>query len=243
MLAHSVVSVLALLLGPRFWWDLIMVVIVSVVLARRHEPLASVSTEGQGPAPTAAATAPVRLSPAWRIQVYADAVCLWLLATRFFFATGHANDFGTLAIGAGFVGLESFNFVGSGLLLALHTFAAEWLTLALWAVMATLPLAAMSPLGAATTMATRATVERDKTTHAEHALDTEWTSTLYLGWLWLTQLHVTRVVASSIMAFVLRRHLMVWAIFAPKYVFDVCKLLTVDAALVVFGTLYSLLTR
>jgi hypothetical protein len=248
MLAHSVVSVLALLLGPRFWWDLSMVVVVSLVLARRQIHSPSVTIEEKGPIPSAVASAAtVRSGPAWRIQVYADAVCLWLLATRFFFATGHANDFGTLAIGAGFVGLESFNFVGSGLLLALHTFAAEWLMLAMWAVMATLPLAAVSALDdAATTNATRIAVTRDQTTHVsstEHVSDFEWTSNLYLGWLWLIQLHITRVVASSIMAFVLRRHLMVWAIFAPKYVFDVCKLLTVDAALLLYATLSLILTR
>src|SRR5689334_20103125 len=48
-------------------------------------------------------------------------------------------------------------------------------------------------------------------------------------------LHTIRVTATTINVTIQRRHLMVWAIFAPKYVFDTCLMVVSDALILGLG--------
>jgi phosphatidylinositol glycan class O len=109
-----------------------------------------------------------------------------------FTATGHAPRFSSLAYGAGFVGLDSFIPAPAGALLALNTYGPGML-LVLAPLVAALPPA----LGA---------VASDGVARRAALL-----------------LHVPpALVAVATCAFVAfaRRHLLVWAVFAPKFVFD-----------------------
>eukprot|EP00455_Lapot_gusevi_P001693 TRINITY_DN10646_c0_g1_i11.p1 TRINITY_DN10646_c0_g1~~TRINITY_DN10646_c0_g1_i11.p1 ORF type:complete len:286 (-),score=85.95 TRINITY_DN10646_c0_g1_i11:278-1135(-) len=63
---------------------------------------------------------------------------------------------------------------------------------------------------------------------------------LGIAMLWLCLLHTLRCTMTTINVTIQRRHLMVWAIFAPKYVFDIAHLLVTDLCLLL---LYILLLR
>jgi hypothetical protein len=226
-------TLIGLLLGSRHWWDLLLLVTVVYMMSIRRgdvrldaSPLyplyqlfgRAFSVTVDEEVLRIAWSHPARNTPAYCSARYCDIVFLWLLSTRFFYATGHANDFGTVAVGAGFVGATDFSYYFSGTLVAIHTFAAELLLCVMLLAMAAL-----------TNWYAPSTGELSVQSTFEHRLGQDW--------LWFLQLHMCRVVASSIMAFVLRRHLMVWAIFAPKYVFDVCKLLAVNTSMFLFRTL------
>jgi hypothetical protein len=124
--------------------------------------------------------------------------------TQVFFCTGHRCSFDALQYTAAFVGFEGFSFARSGALLAANTFASHVL------MAFGLPLLVFRP-------------------------DVE---SRELG-LALGRVVLGYGLARALAAFVttgtvalLRRHLMVWSIFAPKFVFDACSLLVTDVLLV-----------
>eukprot|EP00897_Mesotaenium_endlicherianum_P003319 jgi/Mesen1/3014/ME000177S02284 len=136
-------------------------------------------------------------------------------------APTHGDDrctFDGLHYPAAFTGFEDFNYFRQGALLALETFGASHVlpTVAL-------PLLALAPFGG------RSGLPRQLTPDDRRAL-------------FLTQLAkvclvyglVRSLSAAVTTAFVTleRRHLMVWALFAPKYVFDAVGLLLIDFFLI-----------
>ncbi|ETV91758.1 hypothetical protein, variant [Aphanomyces invadans] len=100
------------------------------------------------------------------------------LVHTLYFQSGHGNSFASLQNAAAFVGMAKFQWHIAGVLLAVNTFGAFWLGLAL-----------------VPTPATQ-------------------TTTVVTGYFTLSAICTTIFVA------ICRRHLMVWAIFAPKFVFD-----------------------
>ena len=107
-----------------------------------------------------------------------------------FFSSQHRLDFGSLQLEAGFVGLPYFNYYYAGAMLALNTFGPDLL------VLLALYLALASK-------------------QEEEAQEARMT---VAGAICLYRQAI--VLVSSLTALVLRRHLMVWAIFAPKLAFE-----------------------
>jgi hypothetical protein len=127
--------------------------------------------------------------------------------TQLFFCTGHRCSFDALHYTAAFVGFEGFSFARSGALLAANTFASHVL------MAFGLPLLVFRP-------------DAESRTRGELGLE-------------LGRVALGYGLARALAAFVttgtvalLRRHLMVWSIFAPKFVFDACSLLVIDVLLV-----------
>ena len=142
-------------------------------------------------------------------------------ASSLWFATGHRMDIARLQLDTAFVGLDAFHFEAAGALLFLNTFAIPLLAqLALPMLVPRAPGAALSPPpaaratagGAASAAAARAAADVSVGIVAERAAF-ERLRELALG----VQLYQTlHTLGAALSAALQRRHLMVWAIFAPR---------------------------
>jgi len=140
------------------------------------------------------------------------AVCWSLMTLQFFFATGHDWSFSDLQFEAAFIGFEQFNYLAGSTLLTLNTFAS--------AVMLAVALpATVVPFSAA----------RDNEAHRH-------LSSAILAYVAFFAVTIT---LTAIFVLIERRHLMMWRVFAPKYVFDAAFVLVLDVlALLVAALLF-----
>ncbi|CAN0091455.1 unnamed protein product, partial [Hapterophycus canaliculatus] len=144
----------------------------------------------------------------------------WSVVGRaFFFLTGHHNQFSRLQYSAAFVGFDDFDFKIGGLLLFLNTFGTEIL-----AALA-LPLAAAS---AAAGSRHRGGAENGLYEHDRRPADgaAAWAGAPQVLSA-MERLSCLTLLLSSLRTFLSaanvslqRGHLMLWAVFAPKFVFD-----------------------
>jgi hypothetical protein len=126
-----------------------------------------------------------------KILAMAGAVHLATVIRTTFFASGHRLSFGALQADAGLVGAHSFSYYWAGLLLTVNSFGMEFLCIALC-----IPWLAI--------------VQRD--------MPRQQCERLLLHTLALYRVLV--LLGSCLTAYQLRRHLMVWAVFAPKLAFE-----------------------
>lgn len=191
---------------------------------------------------------PHRLDSALRLGV-----SLSLLARLGFYATGHHNQFNRLHYSAAFVASDEFHFISGGALLMLNTFGTEVLLLT-WAagLFANTDYGRGGDLGkeegprAAGVEGTEKDtgMEMDKGkeggVRTEGGGDSRGLKGLWLGGdvalvlVWVSSL---RALLTAICVTVQRRHLMVWAIFAPKLIFESALHLVHVAAVV--GLLFA----
>jgi phosphatidylinositol glycan class O len=133
---------------------------------------------------------------------------LSLTAVNYFYATGHYPDFNSLQFWAPFVGYDEYHPRIGAILTVLNTWAAPLLvTAALSSINHTVVDSHRSSSALATVF----------DSHASFVL-------------------IQALVACSTMIFnhLQRRHLMVWRIFAPKYIFEALVLLFIDGLVLVF---------
>ena len=124
----------------------------------------------------------------------------WLCGHHSFLASGHRADFNSLQIASAYIGLDQFNFFWSGLLLFVNTFATPTIhVLALRAVSKSREV-------------TDAHVG-DGEGYKDNAATYAFTGAVHMLWWAVSTCGV------MIAAFVHRRHLFVWAIFAPRFAF------------------------
>ena len=135
------------------------------------------------------------------LVIPAMTVHLMGLMRHFFFSTAHKLDFGALHLEAGFVGYDTFNFYYAGTLLALNTFGYDIVVLlALKLLPICLPHVTLGiPFQ-----------------EGDEPVSYNGTNALITAVVY--RLLITT--CSVIGAFVLRRHLMIWAVFAPKLAFE-----------------------
>lgn len=167
---------------------------------------------------------------------------LWsTVCCQSFFFTGHQNTFTSLQNAAGFVGFDTFEFYRAGALLGLNTFGSYLL----WLLF--LPLALARP------QTQQQTHQQQQRHHSdERQLDSDElkrSSATVSGRMVVTRacwrravlavsLHfVLNAIVSTVFVALQRRHLMVWAIFAPKFIFDGATLLVVELLLALVSTL------
>jgi hypothetical protein len=118
-------------------------------------------------------------------------ICLF--ARLLFYYTGHQYDFSSLQLDSGFILSDSFNFYIAGLLLSTNTFISE-----VFGILITLQIVSY--------------IKRIDENYEKKKVVIILTSTLF---------KLSTVFCSCVSAFILRRHLMVWAVFAPKVIFEV----------------------
>ncbi len=163
---------------------------------------------------------------------------------------------------AGFAGVEDFDFYQSGALLALNTFGLHVLAcfplpLICWPEPSTDTLsgdAAAQPgasartvLGARLSEATQLRGDHSQPpdagsgtaqpSHGQTSARTAFRRQFLLASLTSMSCRTLTAFAATASAAVQRRHLMVWALFAPKFVFEAVTLLVCDAVLVLMGML------
>lgn len=133
---------------------------------------------------------------------------LSLTAANYFYATGHYPDFNSLQFWAPFVGYDEYHPRIGALLTVLNTWAAPLLVTA---ALSSIHRTAVDTNRSSSVLATVFD------SHASFVL-------------------IQSLVACSTMIFnhLQRRHLMVWRIFAPKYIFEALLLLFVDALVLLF---------
>ncbi len=145
-------------------------------------------------------------------------VVLWgFFAVQYFFATGHLYQFNKLHWGAGFIGFEEMNFAGGTTLVILETF--------------TSPILFSFGLPILVSRLTRSAIKKPQATLEPFVKP------------FLTLMFFFAVNGTLTMIFVhsARRHLMVWKIFAPKYIFDMLFLMAIDALVLLVFTLVGYL--
>ncbi|CAN1345017.1 GPI ethanolamine phosphate transferase 3 [Linum perenne] len=144
------------------------------------------------------------------------AVTQWnLLAVCLFFATGHWCAFDGLRYGAAFVGFDEFILVRQAILLTLETFGFSLI----------LPVLGLPFL----------LLGRHRSNHGKNNLFSQLSQT-YLAYGLVT---ATTVTATILCVTIQRRHLMVWGLFAPKFVFDVVGLILTEAMICLTCLFYS----
>ncbi|XP_020257376.1 GPI ethanolamine phosphate transferase 3 isoform X2 [Asparagus officinalis] len=140
-----------------------------------------------------------------------------LLAVCLFFYTGHWCAFDGLRYGAAFIGFEHFNIIRQGLLLVIDTFGVSFILPILG-----LPFLVGHP---------------HQSTREDRAKDVPFfnLTKVFLSYGLITAVTTTFTI---ICVTIQRRHLMVWGLFAPKYVFDVLGLLLTDVLICCASLLY-----
>ena len=142
----------------------------------------------------AASSVPVRFHRIFRAAV---AVCWTWNAILFFFATGNQFSFSSLRAEVAFIGFEEFHFMAGAILLGLKTFAAPLLFSFL-----------LSPVSVGLDASMRLQTR-------EAGLNSLYQ--MLLGFMFCFSLFAT---LTTCFVFIARRHLMIWRIFAPKFMFD-----------------------
>eukprot|EP01130_Rhizamoeba_saxonica_P008080 TRINITY_DN3265_c0_g2_i1.p1 TRINITY_DN3265_c0_g2~~TRINITY_DN3265_c0_g2_i1.p1 ORF type:complete len:891 (+),score=110.64 TRINITY_DN3265_c0_g2_i1:3-2675(+) len=130
------------------------------------------------------------------------AAIMYLLSILFFYFTGHAPRFDALQFSAGFIGFDYYNYTIGGILMILNTFASMIIFVIL------LPF-----------------VDNRKNING----NTGYNNNVLLSFLLLV---CVSTMSTMLFTYFARRHLMVWRIFAPKYMFDAAILLVVDIVII-----------
>ena len=118
-----------------------------------------------------------------------DVAMWWVLSSLSYFSTGHKSTFGSVHISAAFIGIDDFHFEVSGALLALNTWSG--------------PLLHCLAIGSI---------------FSHHSV-TEYPSSISSARLMFATCSVSMLLFMMLCLIILRHHLFLWAVFAPKYVF------------------------
>lgn len=147
-------------------------------------------------------------------------VLLWsTVCYQSFFFTGHQNTFTSLQNAAGFVGFDDFHFYWAGALLGFNTFGCYLL----WLLFLPFALAHDEQQ-----QPSQPTASTEKAAHRRSvvALSHWWRAVFTV----VLHFALNTTVSTAFVA-LQRRHLMVWAIFAPKFLFDAIALLVLELLL------------
>ncbi|XP_042385717.1 GPI ethanolamine phosphate transferase 3-like isoform X1 [Zingiber officinale] len=139
-----------------------------------------------------------------------------LLAVCLFFYTGHWCAFDGLRYGAAFIGFDHFNIIRQGFLLAIDTFGVSHI----------LPILGIPFI----------VILKLQNSNKRVSVDNIFLS-LTQVFLIYGLITSTTTTLTIVCVAIQRRHLMVWGLFAPKYVFDAIGLLLTDV-LILMASLY-----
>lgn len=130
---------------------------------------------------------------------------LCLFGNLLFFATGHAYSFAAIQVSSALVGFEEVNWSAGFVLVLLNTFGSH-----------------LVPLVALPVVLVRAARRLDLTSEQLNG-----------ALLTAQAFYAVQCMLTSVFVYRERRHLMVWRVFAPKFVFDGAAMLVVDVAVLV----------
>jgi hypothetical protein len=170
--------------------------------------------------------------------------CLAAIQSQSFFVTGHLCEFAGLLYKAAFVGLKDFDILKSGFLLAFDTFGAMLISV-LAAVVLTSPAGVYTHAQPAKSRSqnTRGPLTRSRasTQHKNQIsrLEDSWPPShpLLVVIVTIGTARASLALCAMISAGIQRRHLYAWALFAPKFVFEVFFVLLTDLILMILSFL------
>ncbi|EFH50077.1 phosphatidylinositolglycan class O (PIG-O) family protein [Arabidopsis lyrata subsp. lyrata] len=137
-----------------------------------------------------------------------------LLSICMFFASGHWCAFDGLRYGAAFVGFDEFVLVRQAILLTIETFGFS-IILSVFGLPLLVPIHSQTPQA-----------------HGEKRHQ------LFQMYMLFGVISATTVTATILCVTIQRRHLMVWGLFAPKFVFDVVGLILTDLLICLASAYY-----
>jgi len=140
-----------------------------------------------------------------------------LLSVYYFYATGHDCTFSSLQWETAFLGLEEYNFIAGGLLVTINTWASQVVFVLLLPLLVTY---------------THHRTPARKT--PEGSLRQQVLKVMFL----FMSCFALKVFLTTAFVYSQRRHLMVWKVFAPKFIFDGATLLIVDSFLLLTYLLF-----
>ncbi|EOA22754.1 hypothetical protein CARUB_v10003466mg [Capsella rubella] len=137
-----------------------------------------------------------------------------LLSICMFFASGHWCAFDGLRYGAAFVGFDEFVLIRQAILLTIETFGFS-------IILSVFGLPLLVPIGSQTPQALGQKRYQ-----------------LFQMYMLFGVISATTVTATILCVTIQRRHLMVWGLFAPKFVFDVVGLILTDLLICLASAYY-----
>jgi phosphatidylinositol glycan class O len=137
-----------------------------------------------------------------------------LLSICMFFASGHWCAFDGLRYGAAFVGFDEFVLIRQAILLTIETFGFS-IILSVFGLPLLIPFHSQTPQA-----------------HGEKRHQ------LFQMYMLFGVISATTVTATILCVTIQRRHLMVWGLFAPKFVFDVVDLILTDLLICLASAYY-----
>ncbi|KAF1330470.1 Gpi ethanolamine phosphate transferase 3, partial [Globisporangium splendens] len=156
-------------------------------------------------------------------------ILLWsTVCYQSFFYTGHQNTFTSLQNAAAFVGFDDFQFYFAGVLLGFNTFG----NYLIWLLFLPLGLVFQRPLQQKKSQS-QYYASKDNDTGGSVLMLSRWWRAAFSVALYST----LNTIVSTCFVALQRRHLMVWAIFAPKFLFDAVALLILEFFLVLVSVL------
>jgi len=138
-------------------------------------------------------------------SIFAICVASIFFSQVIFYGGGHWVKFNGIRFTAGMTGIDSFNWYICGLLLGLDTFCGEIISVLMFPIFLSLFSSSTSLL-------------------SEKSIRT-------VGFLMLGFMRSFGVFISTAFVAYERRHLMTWAIFAPKFIFEICALLSFESVI------------
>jgi hypothetical protein len=197
-------------------------VALALLLAPTCPPLVLLLAVAQAATLAALLTARARGEACAGAMGAAAAALLAVAQTQAFFLTGHLCEFAGLEYKAGFVGFDEFHLHRAAGLMAVETFGG----------MAAVALA-LPALAAALESATQKTPPAKG--EAARRMGSSRGSLLTSMLLVFGLSRAAAAFCATLSAAVQRRHLYAWALFAPKFVFEVFFLLLTDVLVLVMG--------
>jgi phosphatidylinositol glycan class O len=151
---------------------------------------------------------------------------LWsMFATFYFYATGHTPDFNSIPFSAAFIGYDTYNYWIGLILIALNIWGPHIFWTFSLSVLISKPVTENQEKNAY--FESNTTCSRDIKRRYEPMV-----FQVFGAYMLVNSLCTLATMSFNHVA---RRHLMVWRVFAPKYVFDSLTLLVIDVTLLIIA--------
>jgi len=161
-------------------------------------------------------------------SIFTACVATLFFSQVIFYGGGHWVKFNGLRFTSGMTGMDSFNWYLCGILLGLDTFCGEIISVLMFPIF-------LSYFSSSSHSLMRGELKK-KNQQEERQEDQKKKrvdlNVRCIGVLALAFLRGLGVFVSTTFVAYERRHLMTWAIFAPKFIFEICSLLCFDVFLV-----------
>ena len=162
-------------------------------------------------------------------SIFAASVASLFFSQVIFYGGGHWVKFNGLRFTAGMTGMDSFNWYLCGFLLGLDTFCGEIISVLMFPIFLSYFSSAAASSSSSSSSVRNHWVNKEKEEKEAERVDL---NVRCVGVLMLALLRGLGVLVSTSFVAYERRHLMTWAIFAPKFIFEICSLLVFECILV-----------